>query len=150
MKFSVIASIVGSLLLGVAALFVARFWLPAQKDDRPAAAALAPVDSTLQPMVVARASLAYGARLEADKLVIRRVPADAVPEGLNRQCTVKRLDAMPHSEQSVRLRRLELAFVDSTDRTIALRDGTVIFDGESSQARARGLVSTEATNTPGE
>jgi ABC-2 type transport system ATP-binding protein len=44
----------------------------------------------------------------------------------------------------------ELAFVDSTDRTIALRDGTVIFDGDSSQARVRGLVSTEGTNTPRE
>jgi hypothetical protein len=31
-----------------------------------------------------------------------------------------------------------------------LRDGTVIFDGDSSQARVRGLVSTEGTNTPRE
>lgn len=44
----------------------------------------------------------------------------------------------------------ELAFVDSADRTIALRDGVVVFDGETSQARARGLVATDGTNTPGE
>lgn len=44
----------------------------------------------------------------------------------------------------------ELGFVDTADRTIALRDGAVTFDGDSSQARARGLVTTEGTNTPGE
>lgn len=44
----------------------------------------------------------------------------------------------------------ELAFVDTADRTIALRDGVVIFDGDSSQARARGLVASDGTNTAGE
>lgn len=48
----------------------------------------------------------------------------------------------------------ELGFVDTSDRTIALRDGAVVFDGETSQARARGLVSADGplaaggTNTP--
>lgn len=39
----------------------------------------------------------------------------------------------------------ELGFVDTADRTIALRDGTVVFDGETSQARARGLVASDGT-----
>lgn len=41
----------------------------------------------------------------------------------------------------------ELTFVDTADRTIALRDGVVVFDGDTSQARARGLVASEGTNT---
>jgi len=39
----------------------------------------------------------------------------------------------------------ELGFVDSTQRTIALRDGALIFDGPSSRAEARGLVAFEGT-----
>jgi ABC-2 type transport system ATP-binding protein len=41
----------------------------------------------------------------------------------------------------------ELSFVSRTARTIALRDGALIFDGESSQAQARGLVAVEGTTT---
>lgn len=41
----------------------------------------------------------------------------------------------------------ELSFVSRTARTIALRDGAVVFDGESSQAEARGLVAVEGTAT---
>ena len=39
----------------------------------------------------------------------------------------------------------ELSFVSRAARTIALRDGALVFDGESSQAQARGLVSVEGT-----
>jgi energy-coupling factor transporter ATP-binding protein EcfA2 len=41
----------------------------------------------------------------------------------------------------------ELSFVSRTARTIALRDGSLVFDGESSQAEARGLVAVEGTAT---
>jgi ABC-type multidrug transport system ATPase subunit len=41
----------------------------------------------------------------------------------------------------------ELSFVSRTARTIALRDGALVFDGESSQAEARGLVAVEGTAT---
>jgi ABC-type multidrug transport system ATPase subunit len=41
----------------------------------------------------------------------------------------------------------ELSFVARTARTIALRDGSLVFDGESSQAEARGLVAVEGTAT---
>jgi ABC-type multidrug transport system ATPase subunit len=44
----------------------------------------------------------------------------------------------------------ELGFVDTADRTIALREGTVVFDGETSQARARGLVTADGANAPKE
>lgn len=81
MKFSVIASIAGSLLLGVAALVVARFWLPANQDAAPTVAAPPQVDTSLKPIVVASAALAYGARLEEGKLAVRHVPADAAPDG---------------------------------------------------------------------
>ncbi|MFZ9427135.1 MAG: transketolase C-terminal domain-containing protein, partial [Ilumatobacteraceae bacterium] len=37
----------------------------------------------------------------------------------------------------------ELGFVSKTKRTIALRDGQLIFDGLSTEAEARGLVSVE-------
>ena len=37
----------------------------------------------------------------------------------------------------------ELGFVTTTQRTIALRDGALIFDGPSTQAEARGLVAVE-------
>lgn len=39
----------------------------------------------------------------------------------------------------------ELGFVTTTQRTVALRDGALIFDGPSSQAEARGLVAVEGT-----
>lgn len=81
MKFSVIASIVGSLVLGLAALVVARFWLPAAKPDAPAASTAPRVDASLKPIVVASGALAYGARLDEGKLAVRHVPADAVPAG---------------------------------------------------------------------
>lgn len=44
----------------------------------------------------------------------------------------------------------ELAFVNETDRTIALREGQLVFDGESSQARARGLVSSDGSEAIGD
>lgn len=80
MKFSVIASIVGSLILGVAALLVARFWLPSKQAEQTVAA-VAPVDTSLKPVVVASSALAYGAKLDESKLVLRRMPADAIPDG---------------------------------------------------------------------
>ncbi len=44
----------------------------------------------------------------------------------------------------------ELAFVDSADRTIALREGILVFDGDTSQARARGLVASDGSNASNE
>lgn len=82
LKFSVFASIAGSLILGVAALAVARFWLPTAKaGETPAAAVVQPVDASLVPVVVAASPLTYGTKLDEGKLVIRRLPPNAVPEG---------------------------------------------------------------------
>jgi ABC-type multidrug transport system ATPase subunit len=42
----------------------------------------------------------------------------------------------------------ELGFVATAQRTIALRDGLLIFDGDSSHAEARRLVAAEDSGTP--
>ncbi len=68
------------MILGLAALLVAKFWLPSQ-DDEPQTAQAAVADTSLKPVVVASSALAYGAKLEAGNLTIRRLPADAIPEG---------------------------------------------------------------------
>lgn len=44
----------------------------------------------------------------------------------------------------------ELGFVTTAERTIALRDGQLIFDGDSTHTEARRLVATEDTSTPPE
>ena len=44
----------------------------------------------------------------------------------------------------------ELGFVTTAQRTIALRDGLVIFDGDSSHTEARRLVAAEDSSTPPE
>lgn len=41
----------------------------------------------------------------------------------------------------------ELGFVTTAQRTIALRDGQLVFDGDSSTAQARQLVATEGSST---
>ena len=74
----IVASLGGSLVLGVAALAVARFWNP--PAPKPSAVAAAPVN-TLKPVVVTTEALAYGAKLEPGKLTVRYMPKDAVPDG---------------------------------------------------------------------
>lgn len=44
----------------------------------------------------------------------------------------------------------ELSFVNTAQRTIALRDGHVVFDGDSATAPARQLVASEGTTAPAE
>lgn len=44
----------------------------------------------------------------------------------------------------------ELSYVDTTDRTIALRDGVVVFDGPSTSAQSRMLVASEGAPSPNE
>lgn len=80
MRTSTILSLGASAVLGVAALFVARNWLPATAEGRTAQAA-APPQVNLTPVVVAAKPLAYGARLEAGSLAIVRLPAEAAPIG---------------------------------------------------------------------
>lgn len=79
MRTSTIVSLGASAVLGVAALFVAKTWLPTATSPGPQVAA--PPQANLTPVVVAAKPLAYGARLEAASLTIVRLPAGAVPAG---------------------------------------------------------------------
>jgi len=95
-----------------------------------------------------KAAIALGLIRPFDLLLVDEPFVGLDAEG--RETLLELLDESHRIGSTLIVATHELAFVDSTDRTIALRDGTVIFDGESSQARARGLVSTDGTNTPGE
>jgi ABC-2 type transport system ATP-binding protein len=95
-----------------------------------------------------KAAIALGLIRPFDLLLVDEPFVGLDAEG--REALLELFDESHQAGASLIVATHELAFVDSADRTIALRDGTVIFDGDSSQARARGLVSTEGTNTPGE
>ena len=93
-----------------------------------------------------KAAIALGLIRPFDLLLVDEPFVGLDAEG--REALLELFDESHRAGATIIVATHELAFVDSTDRTIALRDGTVIFDGDSSQARARGLVSTEGTNTP--
>jgi len=95
-----------------------------------------------------KAAIALGLVRPFDLLLVDEPFVGLDAEG--REALLELLDESHRAGATLIVATHELAFVDSSDRTIALRDGTLIFDGESSQARARGLVSTEGTNTPGD
>ena len=78
MRIITIASLGASAVLGVAALFVARTWLPV--DGASTAAAAAPAPRNLTTIVVAAAALPYGSRLEAKSLELVQIPKEAAPE----------------------------------------------------------------------
>lgn len=79
MRVITMASLGASAVLGVAALFVARVWLPSQTAS--AAPVAAPAPRNLKPVVLAARPLAFGSKLEAKDLVLAQLPPEAAPEG---------------------------------------------------------------------
>ena len=77
MRVVTIVSLGASAVLGLAALVVAKTMLPNKATARVAMAA--PVVG--QPVVVAKGPLKFGDRLDASKLEVLKLPANAVPEG---------------------------------------------------------------------
>lgn len=78
MRLSVTTGLIASGVLGAAALLVAKVWLP-QVEAKDEARAEAP--AALVPVVAAKAAIPVGAKLEAGKLTLVRLPPDAVPQG---------------------------------------------------------------------
>lgn len=79
MRVVTIVSLGASAVLGLAALFVAKAVLPSATTARMANAIAPPVTGV--PVVAARSDLKYGDRLDAGKLTILHLPANAVPQG---------------------------------------------------------------------
>ena len=79
MRVVTIVSLGASAVLGLAALFVAKAVLPNQDHSKTAVLAQQPVAGV--PVVVAKSDLKFGDRLEAGKVTILHVPANAVPAG---------------------------------------------------------------------
>jgi pilus assembly protein CpaB len=80
MRIVTMASLGASAALGVAALFVARTWLPSNNQSKAEAATAASVKEW-KPVVIATKPLPYGTKLEARDLVLAQMPAQYVPEG---------------------------------------------------------------------
>jgi pilus assembly protein CpaB len=79
MRTTTLVSLGASAVLGLGALIVARLWLPSQAKSTPTkgpAMAIATV-----PVVVARADIPYGAKLDPGRLTVAQFPAGAVPAG---------------------------------------------------------------------
>ncbi|WP_309605605.1 Flp pilus assembly protein CpaB [Phenylobacterium sp.] len=77
MRVVTIVSLGASAVLGLAALLVAKAMLP----NAAAAKATAAPPIVGVPVVVAKAALKFGDRLDASKLVVLKLPSNAVPEG---------------------------------------------------------------------
>lgn len=80
MRLSVTAGLVASGVLGVAALLVAKVWLP-QVETKDAPKPAASASAAMVPVVAAKAAIPVGARVEAGSLTLIRLPAAAVPQG---------------------------------------------------------------------
>jgi pilus assembly protein CpaB len=74
-----VVSLGASAVLGLGALVVARLWLP-QSAHLPTLKAPELAANTV-PVVVASAAIPYGAKLDASKLSVVRMPASAAPQG---------------------------------------------------------------------
>jgi pilus assembly protein CpaB len=77
MRTGTIVSLGASALLGLGALAVAKLWLPAGHGQGPKTA----VASDTTPVVVARADIPYGAKLDASRLAVERLPLGTAPTG---------------------------------------------------------------------
>jgi pilus assembly protein CpaB len=73
-------SLGASAALGVAALFVARTWLPSNSQSKAEAGSPAAVKEW-KPVVIAAHPMPYGAKVEAKDLVLAKMPSQFVPEG---------------------------------------------------------------------
>ncbi|HZZ90062.1 MAG TPA: Flp pilus assembly protein CpaB [Caulobacteraceae bacterium] len=80
MRTGTVVSLGASAVLGLGALLVARLWLP-QQSHAPLLKAVPEVAAGTVPVVVASGALPYGTKLDASKLAIVRMPANAVPQG---------------------------------------------------------------------
>ncbi|HEY2357171.1 MAG TPA: Flp pilus assembly protein CpaB [Phenylobacterium sp.] len=78
MRVVTIVSLGACAVFGLGALVVAKTMLPNAASAKVAAIAAPPPGV---PVVVAKAALKYGDRLDATKVVILKLPSDAVPEG---------------------------------------------------------------------
>ena len=79
MRVVTIVSLGASAVLGLAALFVAKAVLPNSGGTKPAA--LTQQVAAGVPVVVAKSDMKFGDRLDAGKVTILHVPANAVPTG---------------------------------------------------------------------
>lgn len=79
MRVVTIVSLGASAVLGLAALVVAKAVLPNAAGSK-ASARIAP-QMQGEPVVVAKAALKFGDKLDASKLEVLNIPANAVPEG---------------------------------------------------------------------
>ncbi len=80
MRVITIVSLGASAVLGLAALFVAKAILPNAGQTRGVVASLQQPPAGV-PVVVAKTDLKFGERLDAGKVTILHVPANAVPAG---------------------------------------------------------------------
>jgi pilus assembly protein CpaB len=79
MRTGTVISLGASVVLGVGALIVARVWLP--QPGAHASQAKPAAEVATAPVVVASASIPYGAKIDAAHLIVERLPASAVPPG---------------------------------------------------------------------
>jgi pilus assembly protein CpaB len=78
MRTATLVSLGASAVLGVGALLVAKVWLP---QSAPHGAHLGAGAEATVPVVVARAAIPYGAKLDASRLEVERLPVSAAPQG---------------------------------------------------------------------
>jgi pilus assembly protein CpaB len=79
MRVVTIVSLGASAVLGLAALVVAKAVLPNASGSKVQAKAALQVQGT--PVVVAKAALKFGDKLDATKIEVLNIPANAVPDG---------------------------------------------------------------------
>jgi pilus assembly protein CpaB len=101
MRLVTIVSLGASAVLGLAALFVAKAVLPNAGQSKAAAAVGLQQTAAGVPVVVAKSDLKFGDRLEAGKLSILQVPANAVPVGAF--STIQQVLAQDHGGPPVAL-----------------------------------------------
>jgi len=80
MRTGTMISLGASAVLGLGALIVARVWLP-QPSHPAATASGAQSQADTVPVVVASGDIPYGAKLDATKLVVERLPVGDAPRG---------------------------------------------------------------------
>jgi pilus assembly protein CpaB len=102
MRVVTIVSLGASAVLGLAALFVAKAVLPNVGAAKSAAVAQQPVAGV--PVVVAKSDLKFGDRLDAGKVTILHMPANAVPTGAF--TTVDQVLAQDHGGAPVALTQI--------------------------------------------
>lgn len=78
MRTGTMVSLGASVVLGLGALVVARILMPSGHGPTAKTAA---IDTNLTPVVVARADIPYGAKLDPSRLTVLELPKEAAPKG---------------------------------------------------------------------